>query len=343
MNAAASWASILWQRAIEVAQAIPRGHLICVTIAMAAGFVADHYGGPVLLYALLFGMVLNFLAEDARAKVGIEFSARTILRVGVALLGARITIEQVASLGFGPVALVAASVSATILFGYFAGKLLRLDRDLGLLSGGATAICGVSAAVALYAVMPRGKTGERNLILTVVGVAVLSTVAMVLYPIFAMLLSLTNTEAGIFLGATIHDVAQVMGAGYMISPETGETSTVVKLMRVALLVPIVLAFGMFYRSKPTELASARPPLLPGFLIAFVLLVGINSAGLVPANVATLASNISRWCLIVAIAALGLKTSLRELMAFGFRPVLLLVTEALFLMALVLYILLFWDY
>ena len=310
------------------------GLLISLMIALATSFIADHYGGPVLLYALLFGMVLHFLSEDGRAKAGIEFTARTVLRLGVALLGARVTADQVAALGLGTVIVVIVAITATIAFGRVAARLLGLDRELAMLSGGATAICGVSAAMALSAVMPSNEKNERNLILTVVGVTSLSTVAMITYPILVTALGFSNSQAGVFLGATIHDVAQVVGAGYMISPETGETSTVVKLMRVGLLVPTVLAFSFLFRESKSSRSAVRLPMLPSFLVAFVVLVMLNSLGTIPATVASAMSEASRWCLIAAIAALGVKTSLQKLAVVGWKPILLMIGETVFLAILV---------
>jgi uncharacterized integral membrane protein (TIGR00698 family) len=155
-------------------------------------------------------------------------------------------------------------------------------------------------------------------------------------PLLVKVLGLDHAAAGVFLGGTIHDVAQVVGAGYIISPETGDTSTVVKLMRVAMLVPVVLAFSLLFRqSQPRAGQAGRPPLLPLFLVAFVVLVLVNSAGLIPAGVAGAAADLSRWCLVTAIAALGIKTSLEKLAAVGWRPVALMVGETIFLAILVL--------
>lgn len=310
------------------------GLLVSVMIALATSFISDHYGGPVLLYALLFGMVLHFLSEEGRAKAGIEFTARTVLRLGVALLGARVTADQVAALGLGTVIIVIVAITATIAFGRLAARLLGLDRELGMLSGGATAICGVSAAMALSAVMPGNERNERNLILTVVGVTSLSTVAMITYPILVTALGFSNAQAGMFLGTTIHDVAQVVGAGYMISPETGEVSTVVKLMRVGLLVPTVLAFSFAFRESRSSGSSIPVPVLPTFLVAFVVLVILNSLGAIPTAVAVAMSEASRSCLIAAIAALGVKTSLQKLAVVGWKPIVLMIGETVFLAALV---------
>jgi uncharacterized integral membrane protein (TIGR00698 family) len=311
------------------------GLLVCLTIGLATTFLSDNYGGPTILYALLLGIAFHFLSLEGRCVPGVEFAARTILRLGVALLGARITATQVLELGLGPVLTVVAGVALTILVGRLLARLLGLDRDLGLLTGGAVAICGASAALALSAVMPRDQHSERNLILTVVGVTTLSTIAMVTYPLMVKSLGLDFTTAGVFLGGTIHDVAQVVGAGYIISPETGNVSTVVKLMRVAMLVPVVLAFSLLFRQAPSGARTGGTPLLPSFLIAFVVLVLVNSAGLIPPAVTAAANGLSRWCLVTAIAGLGIKTSLERLAEVGWRPVALMVGETVFLAILVL--------
>ncbi|MBB3190953.1 YeiH family protein [Halomonas cerina] len=331
----ADWWSQLTRR-LGSYRAIGRGLLVCVTIALATTFIADHYGGPTLLYALLFGMSLHFLSEEGRCREGIEFAARTVLRFGVALLGARMTLEQVGDLGLGPVLTVIGSVALVIALGAVLARALGLPRDLGLLTGGAVAICGASAALALSAVMPRHETSERNTILTVVGVTTLSTMAMVTYPLIAGALELANAQAGIFLGGTIHDVAQVVGAGYMISEQTGDISTLVKLVRVAMLVPAVMVFmWLFRKSRQEEGATTKVPMLPGFLMGFVVLVVVNSLGLIPETVNDGMSTLSRWCLVTAIAALGIKTSFQKLAVVGWRPVILMVLETLLLLAVVL--------
>ncbi|WP_083582167.1 YeiH family protein [Halomonas aestuarii] len=334
-TSAADWRARLALRLGSV-RAIGRGLLVCVTIALATTFIADHYGGPTLLYALLFGMSLHFLSEEGRCREGVEFAASTVLRLGVALLGARMTLTQVGDLGFGPVLTVVGAVALVIAMGSVLARALGLDRDLGLLTGGAVAICGASAALALSAVMPRHDTHERNTILTVVGVTTLSTMAMVTYPLIAGVLELANAQAGIFLGGTIHDVAQVVGAGYMISEETGDISTLVKLVRVAMLVPAVMVFMWLFRaSRQEEGAATKVPMLPSFLVGFVVLVLINSLGLIPEAVNEGMSTLSRWCLVTAIAALGIKTSFQKLAVVGWKPVILMALETLVLLVVVL--------
>ncbi len=315
------------------------GLATCLALAMAATFVSDHYGGPTLLFALLFGMALHFLSKEGKAVEGVAFSARTVLRIGVALLGARISAAQIVDLGLLPVVVVVAGVVSTIAVGRLAAGLLGLGRAQGILTGGSVAICGASAALAISAVLPRGGNAERDTLFTIIAVTTLSTVAMIVYPLVAAALPLDHREAGIFIGGTIHDVAQVVGAGHLISDETGVIATFVKLMRVAMLVPAVLAIGWLFRGETGRTGTGGGAPLPGFLLAFIALAAVNSAGLVPPAAAALLSDASRWCLVIAIAALGIKTSLQEMAAVGWRSILLVVVETLYLALFVLAVLL----
>lgn len=308
------------------------GFLLCLVVAMAAGFVSEHYGGPIILYALLMGMSLNYLSQEGRCMAGIQFSAKSVLRVGIALLGARITFEQLLGLGITPIAIVLAGVPSTILFGVICGRWLGLSRSQSLLSGASVGICGASAALAVSAVLPEDKDSERNLIFTVIGVTALSTLAMIVYPLVVAELGLNETESGIFLGATIHDVAQVVGAGYMISNDVGDVATFTKLLRVASLVPVVIVITLLFARKGQSKSGRSGLPLPLFLIAFIVIVAINSTGVVPDNILEGMTLLSRWCLIVAMVGLGMKASFKELSCMGWKPVVLLVSETLFLAA-----------
>src|SRR5271169_3917261 len=304
----------------KLIDAVYPGLLVAGTIALASTWLAQHYTAPVMLFALLFGMAFHFLHEEGRCVAGIEFASRSVLRLGVGLLGVRITLSQIASLGPWPVATVIVGVATTILF--------------GVLSGGAVAICGASAALAIASVLPRSETRERDTILTVVSVTALSTIAMIIYPIFSTSIGLDHKQAGIFIGGTIHDVAQVVGAGYTISNETGDIATYVKLLRVAMLLPAVFAISFLYAQGDGKGESARAT-LPMFLVGFAVLVVVNSIGLLPKVAIDLANDVSRWCLVAAIAALGMKTSFKALLAVGWRPIGLMIAETLWIAVLVL--------
>src|SRR5438552_5832180 len=312
------------------------GLLLSVVIAIASAFIADHCGGPTLLYALLLGMALNPVAAEGLAKPGVDFAARRILRFGVALLGARITIDQISGLGWYNGGLLVAGVVVTIFFGLALARALGLSGRIGILTGGASAICGASAAIAIAAVLPHDDKSERELLFTIAGVTALSTIAMILYPVIVSVAGLGANQAGIFLGGTIHDVAQVVGAGYSISPEVGDYAVLTKMFRVALLLPVVMAisFAVRHGLQRTESRSGDP-LLPFFLLAFLAFVVVGSLGWIPKPAGAALNEISRACLVVAIAAVGLKTSLLEIKKVGARAIVLLGVEAVFLAGFVL--------
>jgi uncharacterized integral membrane protein (TIGR00698 family) len=325
-------------RVISAFRALLPGILVSALVAMAAQFVSEHYGAPAMLMALAFGMALNFLSEQGSFTApGITFTARDILKLGVVLLGARISFEMVAELGWQTFALVVTATVATLLAGLAIGRMMRKDTAFSVLTAGAVAICGASAALAISSVLPKTERSEQQLFFTVLCVTLLSTLAMVFYPVALSALDLSETEAGVFLGATIHDVAQVVGAGFLVSDEAGKTATLVKLTRVALLAPVVIAISILVRGKPDPgaPASSRPPLLPLFVAGFLALAALNSFGLIPEEAKDIAITISRWALLAAIAAVGLKSSLKSVMSLGGLAVCLVIAESLFLAAFVL--------
>lgn len=328
-----------WQQCTHLAP----GTALAGVIALAATFVANLHGGPQLLYALMFGVAFNYLSHEGRTRPGIEFSGRTVLRLGVGLLGARITAAQIAGLGWETALTVVAATITTLACGLAVGRWLGMSRAQRVMSGGAVAICGASAALAISAVLPREKDGERFTLMVVVTVTIMSTLAMVAYPLIARLLHLPPALAGLFLGGTIHDVAQVVGAGYMLGRETGDLATVVKLFRVSLLtVVVVIVSAAFKRERERATADpasgakpARQALMPWFLWVFIGMVLLNSLGLISPAVQSAANDFSRACLVAAIAALGMKTSFRQLARTGWRPLALIAIETLWIAAFVL--------
>ncbi|MEM6634604.1 MAG: putative sulfate exporter family transporter [Pseudomonadota bacterium] len=322
-------------RLTAVVEGAPRawpGLLVAGMIALAAQFISDHYGAPAMLMALLFGISLHFLTEQPTCRPGIDFAARHILRIGVALLGTRISFGMAADLGWEVVGLTACVVIATIAFGMLIGRFFGFGPRFSFLSSGAVAICGASAALAISAVLPKDERSEERLVFTVVGVTVLSTFAMIFYPIMTELVGLSSVMAGIFLGATIHDVAQVVGAGFSVSQEAGEISTVVKLIRVSMLAPVVFAAALVLRrsARAGDAAAGRPPLVPLFVIAFFLLVALNSFGLLPPWLVQISEGVSRWALLCAVAAVGVNTSLKDVVNVGGAAIALLVSQTVFI-------------
>lgn len=299
------------------------GVMLAILVAMAAGFLGDHYGAPIMLMALLLGMAFNFLRGNDQFSPGTEFAAKRILRVGVALLGTRLTLGDITALPAGIFAGVGLGLVSTIALGAILAPLLGRTRWFGVLTGGAVGICGASAALAISSVLPTGRRGvaERDIVFTVVAVTTLSTFAMVVYPLLAGLLDMTEAEAGIFMGATIHDVAQVVGAGYSVSDSAGEVATLIKLVRVAFLIPVV--FGLFWLARSGDTGRVE---IPWFLLAFLALMLVNTAGFLPPSVLAIFAGASKWALICAVSALGVKTQLGEIASVGPRALAIVVIE-----------------
>ncbi|MBU3003752.1 YeiH family protein [Paraglaciecola arctica] len=311
------------------------GILISVIVGLAALFLSEHYGAPAMLFALLLGIAMSFLYEGTKCKEGIEFTACHILRIGVGLLGLRIAFGDLVALGWKTALLLVVAIVSTIGLGMLLAKALGLKKRFGVLTGGAVGICGASAAMAIAAVLPDNKDKDRDTLLTIVGVTALSTIAMVMYPIVAGLFNLDPTETSIFLGGTIHDVAQVVGAGYSVSEQTGDLATLTKLVRVALLMPVVVCILLVLRMNLDKTSDAKAPGIPAFLIAFVVLMTINSLFDLPEVVTQSATDLSRFALVISIAAIGMKSNLKQLLEVGFKPILLLVCETMWIAALIL--------
>lgn len=275
-----------------------------------------------------WGFLLNFCLKKDHAP-GIVFSSATILRIGVALLGFRITTDQVAALGPSALLTIIASVTLIICLGLVLAKLLNLDWRLGLLTAASVGISGAAAAMTISALLPKNDDTTRWTLFTVVGVTTLSTVAMIGYPVLASSLNLSGHDTGFFLGATIHDVAQVMDAGYAVSDTTGDVAALTKMMRVAMLVPASFAITMVLSG-----ASGGVENLHKFLLSFVGLFAVfavlNNLLVIPTSVIDFLSSTSRWCLIIGIAAMGMRTSFKEVLSIGPRAIALLCIETIVL-------------
>lgn len=311
------------------------GVAISIIIAIAASTLADRYQAPVMLFALLLGLTFHFLYESPRHRPGIDFSSRAILRFAVALLGVRIAFSDIISLGITPPLIVMVGMLITLTFGILFSRVLGLPKVFGVLTAGSVAVCGVSAAAAIATVLPKKELDEKIFALTVIGITTLGTMAMIVYPLLVSYLGLPDHLAGVFIGGSIHDVAQVVGAGYSISPEAGDIATYIKLLRVALLLPIVMVVFFAFKEQDSQISGGISTFIPTFLIGFFVLALLNNLGLIPVPVADMVKTLSSWFLIMSISAIGVKTSLKQIISVGWRPVLLMASETLVFAALIL--------
>lgn len=313
-----------------------RGVLSSVVIGAAALFVSNTYGGPTVLYALLLGMAFHFISEDNRAVAGIELCAKNFLRIGVGLLGARITAEELAQLSVGSITVLITGVFATVAFSMLLNRWIKWPRAEGALAGASVAICGASAAAALALVIDKKALREQALLAIIVTVTALSTISMILYPILCELLGFESSRAGLLLGGTIHDVAQVVGAGAMLGNDALQTATMTKMLRVAMLIPMMFVFTALFAAKgehgePNGPKTVNPfAQIPLFLIGFVVLATLNVAGIIPISVSDSLAQASQLLILVAMGALGIKTSLGKLKAVGWAPIILMTLDTIFL-------------
>lgn len=289
---------------------------------------------PPVFYALVLGMAIGSLALHERLGPGAAFASRQVLRFGVALLGAAITFGDITRLGWAMGLVTVGALAVTLVLGARLSRALGDSRAGATVSAAAVAICGASAALAVAAAMPKGSVRDVDVARTVAGITVAGTVAMLLFPLAGHLFGLSPAGLGAFLGGSIHEVAQALAAGFSVSEEVGKAATVVKMLRVACIGAVVFAVGLVF-SRRELFEGKKPPLLPAFLIAFVLLAALSSTGVIPPPVRAMAVDVSRWCLLMAIAALGTRTSFTTLLAAGSGPLLAISLNSLLLTALML--------
>jgi uncharacterized integral membrane protein (TIGR00698 family) len=309
------------------------GLVLCAALGAGAVGLATQVGSGVV-WALLIGMLLAAVwPMHPRVAPGIDLTARNILRVGVALLGAQVSADVIYALDVGTMALLAGGIVVILAAGLLSAKVLGLGRELALVAAASVAICGASAAVAFGHVLARRETRDRDVACTVGAVSILSMIAMLLYPYLASLLGFDQTAAGIFLGGTIQEVPHAVAAGYAVDPLTGSVATTTKLFRVALLGPTLMLVAVVAATRAAP-GSAPTPLLPPFLIVFAALALSNIVGILPRAVTEPLGHVSRFLLVMAMAAIGLKLEWRSIAAYGWAPVVLLTALSALLVVLV---------
>jgi uncharacterized integral membrane protein (TIGR00698 family) len=299
---------------------------VAVAAVASAPYLAGAVPIPAMVIALFIGIALNPLARRAGFARGIEFCVKTLLRWAVALLGLRIALGEIFALGLSTALIVVAAMALTLVSGVLIARAFGQNDFYGALAGAGTAVCGASATLATASVLPSYKGKEADTAFVVVAVNALSTLAMVVYPLICLWLGFSAQATGVMLGGTIHDVAQVAGAGYAVSEPVGNTAIIVKLFRVLLLLPVVLGVGSWFARGSAAAARAKVP-APVFAFVFLALCVVNS--LVPSTgavadvytpVKAVLLEFSTWGLLFAIGALGLGTSIAAIGALGWRHV-----------------------
>jgi uncharacterized integral membrane protein (TIGR00698 family) len=304
------------------------GLLVAILIAAIATVAARRLHWPDMLVALGLGLILAQTLRGRRWSAGFSFAARPVLRAGIALLGIRVTLGQLVTLGWPTLVTVIAAIVAVFAAAWTLARLLRLPAGFAAIAATSVSICGISAALAAAAVLPQSRYLREATLFVCVAVSLIGTIAMIVYPTLTELTPWDTAASAVFLGASIHEVAQVVGASFALSPEHGELATLTKLLRVALLAPVVMALR-WWSIRHHELAhgsieSTGVETFPRFLIVFIALVIVGSFVPWPQAVIEAASLLSRACLLTAVAALGLLTHTGSLLRLGWQPVVLMV-------------------
>ena len=295
------------------------GLILCGTGGLAAAFLASQYAFPVMLLGLLIGLALSFAGQEKMVAPGLDLAATRLAQGGIGLLGLQVSAAQITALGWGALAALLLIMAGTIVAALLAARAVGESREFGVLAGGATAICGASAAVALYGAIGPDKVDKARFSVTLVGVAVASAIAMTFYPVFAGAMGFTDAQAGFLIGASVHDAAQAIGGGFSFSDEAGANATVTKLARVSLLGPMVALTALWLAGKGSAAAGKKRKWrfpMPWFVAVFLALTVLNSVITIDPAIAIGALELSKALLLLAVIAIAMRSRPQLLLQSG---------------------------
>ena len=311
---------------LDMAPGIVLSAIVAIAGYLAAPYVTRVAPIPAMVIALIVGIALNPIGSRPLTRPGMAFCVRTLLRWAVALMGLRVGLADIAALGPEVAALIVATMAITVVSGFLFARWSGQAPGFGALAGVGTAVCGASATLAVSTVVPNYAGKQADVAFVVVTVNVLATLSMLAYPPICILLGFDPQTTGVMLGGTIHDVAQVAGAGYAVSAAVGNAAVIVKLFRVFLLLPVVLGVSAYFTRIGMKHGEAHVP-VPVFAIVFLILCALNSAvplapSLLPIYVPlkSVLVDTSNWGLLLAIGALGLSTSIKTIIGLGWRHI-----------------------
>ncbi len=307
---------------------ILHGILLITLFSCAAFYLADTDIARRLSFSpLIIGILLGMLyANSLRNRLpetwvpGILFCSKQILRAGIVLYGFRLTFQSVAAIGTPAIGIDAIVVVGTILLGILLGRLLKMDSDLALLTSTGSAICGAAAVLGAEPVV---KAEHHKTAVAVSTVVIFGTISMFLYPALwrAGMLDLSPEQMGLYTGATLHEVAHVVGAGNAMGETIADSAVIVKMIRVMMLAPVLLVMGLLLSRKRGSQKGTKIT-IPWFAFGFLAIIGFNSLNLLPATVVNGINSFDTFLLTMAMTALGTETSIEKFKRAGAKPFLL---------------------
>ena len=288
--------------------------LVAITVGLAAAVAAIVDGVPMLVASLVAGIAIanSGLATQATTP-GLSYAAKTILRLGIVLLGLRLAIGDVIGLGGATLAVIVVTVVTTFFGVQLLGRRLGLSGNLSLLVASGFSICGNSAVASVNGVAD----AEDEEVAAAIGLVTLAgTAAVVVLPVFGALFGLNDTQLGVWVGASVQDTAQVIAVGSAAGPLVLAVATAVKLTRVLLLAPIVAGLAVWKRRTDQPTGAERPALVPLFVVGFLAMIMLRSSGLVATDVLEAARSVSGFALAAGMVGLGSSARLAELRRVG---------------------------
>jgi uncharacterized integral membrane protein (TIGR00698 family) len=305
------------------------------SIAVAAVVLSERahlsaWGASPLTLAILAGIALGNLRPAWTSGIwqpGIRWAQTRLLRLGVALYGFNLGVAQIATVGWRGFLLALLMLATTLALGCWIGRrVLGMETDAALLVAAGSAICGAAAVVATASMLAMDEATRLGKTTTAVAAVVLfGTLAMFLYPLLFAVLGLPSASFGVFVGASVHEVAQVVAIGNAIGPETAHTAVIVKMIRVLLLLPFLLGLGIWQARRSAAgvgTSMARRLVVPWFALGFLACVAIHSLGVLPSAGVQALRDAATGCLGLAMAAFGMETRLLLLRRAGVKPLLL---------------------
>lgn len=307
--------------------------IVLVTVVSGAAYSLRGLPGfaifSPLILAVIIGMIFSNIIEMPRSvSTGIAFCQRPVLRAAIVLLGFQVTFTQIQAVGSRGLMIVAASLLATYVATLGLAKLLGVERKLAELIAAGTSVCGASAIIAANSVT---NADDGDVTYSVAAITLFGTIAMFAFPLLGSALGLSSADYGLWVGTAIHEVAQVIGAGFQHGSEAGEVSTIAKLSRVALLAPLVLSLGYLATMRQSAHAAVRAP-VPWFVLGFIAIVAVNSMVPIPGAVSSTLGLLTTFLLTLGLAAMGLRTNVAEIRARGAKPMLLAMAASIFIAA-----------
>ncbi|BDM83379.1 YeiH family protein [Acaryochloris marina] len=287
--------------------------LLATVINRLPGF---HFLSPLILAVVLGIAVRNSLTLSPTFQSGIRFTLKRLLRLAIILLGLRLSLPQILAVGLKGLGIVALVLSCTFVFTCWLGRQLGVSPQLSQLIAAGTSICGASAVVATNGVI---EGSDEDVAYAVTIVTVFGTLSMLLYPMLYSGLHLSPEAFGVWTGASIHEVAQVVAAAFQTSQVSGELATIAKLSRVVFLIPIMLLLGVLSFRHSYQSGHSKSLPIPWFVVGFVALIGVNSLNVLPLGLTDALTQGNKFLLTVSLAAMGLETRLHKFQQMGLRP------------------------